>query len=345
MECFLYDFSKNDKLEYFLNSNAINQQSFLNKFIYKDIDNFNYYYIICKENEIIKGVMPFVLYINKLGNVIHSMPFIGYGGIASIVDEEYEVFKYIEQFLEQFSKDNNVKLITICIPPFKNNYYELYKKVFKPNFERKNFYQYLDLKEDIFKNMKSKFRRNLKRNVRKCEEYGVKLIENYSIEYLKTWYDDVYVKRLNETNCSIYPFSVFETIVKNFSKDRFKMLYTVLEDKIIGGGLYLNQGISVDNFMRVVDAEYFYTQAGTYLDYYSIKYAMELGVRYYNWQSCDEIGSSIYKYKEDWGSNLDYHYYITKIVGDIENLKNTSLNIIKKEYRGIYVMPYDQFIE
>lgn len=345
MKCFLYDFSNNNELQCFLDNNAISQQNFLNRFIYQDIDNFNYYYIVCKENEIIKGIMPFVLYINKLGNIIHSMPFIGYGGIATIEDDKYEAFKCIEEFLEEFSKENNVKLITICTPPFKNDYYKLYKQIFKPDFERKNFYQYLDLEEDIFKNMKSKFRGNLRRNVRKCEHYGVNIVENNSLDYLRNWYDNVYVKRLTETACSIYPFSVFQTVIRYFSKDRFKMLYAVLEDKIIGGGLYLNQGISVDNFMRVVDSEYFYTQAGTYLDYYSIKYAMELGVEYYNWQSCDEIGSSIYKYKEDWGSKLAYHYYLTKVVGDIGVLKNTPLNIIKKEYKGIYVMPYEEFIK
>ncbi|SHD76651.1 hypothetical protein [Schnuerera ultunensis] len=344
MKCFLYDFRYNNEVQFFLDSNAINQQNFFNRFIYEGIDNFNYYYVICKENEAIKGVMPFVLYINELGNIIHSMPFIGYGGIAATEDNKYEVFECIEKFLEQFSKENSVKLITICTPPFKNDYYELYKQVFKPDFQRKNFYQYLDLDEDVFKNMKSKPRGNLRRNLRKCKQYGVEIVENNSLEYLRYWYDNIYIKRLNETHSVIYPFSVFETFIKYYSEDRLKMIYAVLEDKIIGGGLYLNQGISIDNFMRVIDSEYFYTQAGTCLDYYSIKYAMELGIKYYNWQSSDEIGSSIYNYKESWGSKLGYHYYLTKIVGDIEKLKNTPLSIIKKEYHGVYVMPYEEFI-
>lgn len=335
--------SFNKEIDEFILNNAINQQDYKMIFIYNDLKSFKYHYIVCKEKEAILGVMPFILYENNLGNIIHSMPFIGYGGIAAIEDKKETVFKSIIEFLEKFAEETKVKLITICTPPFNNEEYILYKDIFKPDFERKNFYQYLDLKEDVFGNMKSKFRGNLRRNVTKCEKYGIRLIEDYSLEYLTKWYENVYVKRLTETNCAIYPFSVFETIKNYVNKDRLKMIYAVLNDKIIGGGLYLNQGISFDNFMRVVDSEYFYTQAGTAMDYYSINKAIDSGVKYYNWQSCDEIDSSIYKYKEDWGSKLDYHYYLTKIVGDISDLKKVPLNVIKTEYKGIYVMPYEAF--
>lgn len=343
MECSLYNFDQSGYLNDFINQYSINQHNYLLRNIYINIKNFEYNYIVCKEGEIILGIMPFVLYKNSLGNIIHSMPFIGYGGIYSIEDKKQNIFKYIIEFLEKFSKENRVKLITICTPPFREEEYTLYKNILKPDFEKKNFYQYLDLKKDIFRNIKSKFRGNLKRNVKKCNKYGVQLVENNSLEYLKYWYDNIYVKRLTETNCAIYPFSVFETIVTCLNKDRFKMIYAMLNEKIIGAGLYLNQGISFDNFMRVIDSEYFYTQAGTCMDYYSINYAINAGVSYYNWQSCDEVGSSIYKYKEDWGSELNYHYYLTKIVGDISDFKKIPISTIKKEYNGIYVMPYECF--
>lgn len=344
MEYFLYDYNKNKELEDFLRNDVINQANFLIKYIYENINNFNYYYLVCKDNEKIVGVMPFVLYINKLGNIIHSMPFIGYGGITANENNKYSIFKGFKDFLKKFSQENNVKLITICTQPFKNDEYELYKEVFKPDFERKNFYQYLHV-ENVFKNIKSKFRGNVRRNIKKCQRYGVQIIEDYSLEYLKNWYNKVYIKRLTQTHCAIYPFSVFETIIKHFNRDKIKMLYAILDGKIIGGGLYLNQGISIDNFMRVVDPQYLHTQAGTYLDYCSIKYSEELRVKYYNWQSCDEINSSIYKYKKDWGSKLDYHHYFTMIVGDVKELKNVPLDIIKREYKGIYVMPYEEFLK
>lgn len=346
MKCFLYNFNDEnykEKLKKFINENCIIQQDYLVRLIYENHKNFNYHYVICEKDEKIKGVMPFILYKHKLGNIINSMPFIGYGGIACIKNEKYKVFSSINKFLDKFCIEKDVKLATICTPPFKTEEYNLYHEIFKPNFEKKNFYQYLNLKEDVFQNMKSKFRGNLRRNIKKCERYGVRLEENYSKKYLRYWYDKIYLKRLTETNCSIYPFSVFETLVKFSQINKVKMIYAILQDKIIGAGLYINQGDSVDNFMRVVESEYFYTQAGNYLDYYSVKYAIQIGAKYYNWQSCDEIGSPIYKYKDDWGSKIDYHWYLTKIVGDISALKNSSLEYIKNQYKGIYVMPYEEF--
>lgn len=342
MNCYMCDFNKDDSLDDFIKNNAINQQDYKLKEIYSDNCKFQYEYIICKENDKILGIMPFVLYNNINGNVIHSMPFVGYGGIASLNENKDEIYSSIINYLNEVAVKNNVLLITICTKPFDSDY-NLYKKYFKPDYERKNFYQYMLLDGDIEANMKGKFRRNLKRNIKKCKECGVILEESKDLNDLKLWYNDVYCKRLTETNCAIYPYTVFETMILKLDDARVKMVYTKLDGKIIGGGLFLNQGISFDNFMRVVDSEYFYTQAGNLIDEWSIEYAQNAGLKYYNWQSCDEIGSTIYKYKEDWGSKLDYHYYLTKIVGDVSSFKKTQLKTIKEEYKGIYVMPYEEF--
>lgn len=346
MECFLYDERKhgNIKLDEFL-KNKLNQSSYKLKKTYDNNMNYTYKYIIEVDNENnILAVMPFVLYKNKLANIIHSLPFVAYGGITCGEDNKKGIFEELLAFLNDFAINNNVVLITLCTQPFKNNDYEIYKELFNQDFERKNFYQYIDLKKDIFEEMKAKFRGNLKRNIKKCrEKYNIEIKESYDLKDLKYWYDEVYVKRLTETHCAIYPYEVFETFITEINKDKLKMFYGIKEGKIIAGGLYLNQGNSIDNFMRVVDTENLHTQVGTYLDYLSIQYALENKVEFYNWQSCDEIGSSIFKYKEDWGSDIGYHYYLTKVTGDITELKKTPLDIIKKEFKGIYVLPYEEF--
>lgn len=343
MNCFLYDFLDNEELNKFLNNNGINQQNYMLKDIYSDILDFEYYYIVCEENSLILGAMPFILYRNELGNIVHSMPFIGYGGIAALDDNRKNIFKCILNFLQEFCKRQEVVIINICTPPFEGSDYDLYREILNPDYEMKNFYQYLNLEEDIFGNMKSKFRNNLKRNLKKFKEHDISIIENNSLEFLGNWYDNIYIKRLKQTGCTIYPFKVFQEIISKLNVDKYKMIYAILDGKIIGGGLYLKQKNSLDNFMRVIDTDYLYTQAGTALDYYSIVEAKKMNVKYYNWQSCDKIGSSIYKYKEEWGSKLDYHHYITKIVGDISLIKNTSINDIKRKYKGLYVMPYEIF--
>ncbi len=345
MKCFLYDEEKHGNInldEFF--KDKLNQSNYKLKKIYENDISYIYKYIvkIDDENNIL-AVLPFILYKNKLANIINSLPFIAYGGITCGEYNKKELFNELLCFLDNFAKDNNVLLITLCTQPFKQNDYELYKEIFKPDYERKNFYQYIDLKKDIFEEMKAKFKGNLKRNIKKCKEkYNVQVKESYDLNDLRYWYDKVYVKRLTETHCAIYPYKVFEAFITEINKYKIKMLYGLRDGKIIAGGLYLNQGICVDNFMRVVDTESLHTQVGTYLDYLSIQYAIKNKVEFYNWQSCDEIGSSIFKYKEDWGSDIGYHYYLTKVTGDITELKNTPLSIVKKEFKGIYVMPYEE---
>lgn len=345
MKCFIYDEKKNSNydIDKFL-GNSILQVNYKLHSIYEAMKNYNYNYIVCVENDLVVGVMPFIIYKNEFSNIINSMPLIGYGGIEAIKENKNKIFEKVIEYLNKVAEENNVNLITICTQPFKDDEYSLYKNIFKPDFERKNFYQYLDLEKDIFENMKSKFRGNLKRNIKKCiEKYNIDIVESYDLKDLEYWYENVYKKRLKETGCVIYPYKVFETFLTNIKKEKIKMLYGISEGKIIAGGLYLNQGKSMDNFMRVVDSNYFNTQVGTYMDYLSIKYSIDNKFQYYNWQSCDDIGSSIFKYKEDWGSEIGYHYYLTKVVGDIEDLKNMPIKKIKNNFSGIYVLPYEEF--
>lgn len=330
------------QIDEFIAAHAINQQSYRMAAVYSSKNDFHFNYIVCEHFDKICGAMPFVLFEHELGNVIHSMPFLGYGGIASIPELKESVFSHILNFLIDTAKAANVLLATICMPPFQQEY-NLYKYHFNPDFEKKNFYQYIDLSEDVLSKCNSKFRGNIKRNIRKCENYGVTLFESSLESDLKEWYNNIYLKRLTETGCAIYPYSLFETFISNIGNGRIKVVYAKMNDNIIGGGFFLNQGISFDNFMRVIGSDYFYTQAGNLIDYWSIDLARSLKIRYYNWQSCDGIGSTIFRYKEDWGSKLDHHYYLTKITGDITLFKKVPLEIIKNEYKGLYVMPYEEF--
>lgn len=339
MKCILVDNYNEYNLKDIIDAEIVQKDIRLSS-IYKGMEGFNYKYIACFESEKCVGVLPFILYKNSIGNIINSMPFIGYGGISLAEGQNEITFKFMIDFLLEYAQQNEVVLTTICTQPFESEKYEFYKKYFKPDFERQNFHQYIDLTDYNLDNVK----RRIKRSVKKCtEKYDVKVIESDREEDLVYWYKNIYLERLNKTGCAIYPYSVFEGFLKNIDSKRRKMIYGIKDGEIIGGGLFLNQNKSLDNFMRVVGTPFLDTQVGTYLDYYSIKYALENNIKYYNWQSCDYIGSSIFEYKESWGSELAYHYYLTKITGDISKLKKTSLDTIKQEFKGIYVMPYEEF--
>ncbi|NFO13097.1 GNAT family N-acetyltransferase [Clostridium botulinum] len=337
MKCELVNRIDESKYLDFMKNKILQKNIKLSK-IYENLNNYNYYYIVCKENNEYLGVFPFILYKNQLANVINSMPFIGYGGIAVKKEVRNEVFKSIIKFLENYAYENNVDLITICTEAFEENY-DLYTEYFKGDFIKENIFQYIDLHSDVMSGIKNMFKRNARKSIR----YGVKIIEDNSHEKLQYWYNKIYMKRLLETGCSIYPYSVFENLIDEYDNSKSEMLYAIYENKIVGGGVFLKQDKSIDNFMRVVDSEYFKTQAGTLIDFYSIEKAIKQGVDFYNWQSCQGPGSSIFEYKQGWGSQVGKHHYITKIIKNIEKIREIPIEKIKKNFNGIYVLPYENF--
>jgi hypothetical protein len=340
LNCRLHGLTPDSALDAFLAARALAQQDYRLAGIYTGA--LEYRYLVCEDEGSICGAMPFVLYRHELGAVVHSLPFLGYGGIAAESDRKEEVFASILAFLLDFATANGVVLTTICTPPFGDDA-RLYRKLLQPDFERKNFYQYLELGGDVYGRMTAKFRGNLKRNVQKGARYGVELAASRAEGDLKEWYERCYLPRLTQTGCSIYPYELFLALLRTFDDRRLHAVYARAEGSIVGAGFFLNQGVSMDNFMRVVDPAYLHTQAGTMLDVWSIDLAISEGISFYNWQSCDAVGSSIYKYKEDWGSVTDHHYYLTKITGDVGRLRQTPLSQVKKAYPGIYVMPYEEF--
>ncbi|MBY0123453.1 hypothetical protein [Bacillus sp. S/N-304-OC-R1] len=334
--------AKRAEVQNFVDSYGLVQQDFSLKSIYKEQYNFEYKYICCFKDGQVAGVFPFVHYHSKLGDVIHSMPYIGYGG-GCYINKDFKVLKSLIEKLYKYAEQCNVLLVTICTPPFIREDISIIKEIIKPDFIHENFYQYIDLDDDFLNGMNSKNRNNLKRNLKIAQNNEVYLKEDYTEASLSYWYDSIYVPRMIETNCTVYPFSVFNELRRIMGGKRAFIQYAMQKNNIIGAGIFLKQNKSLDNFMRVIGTEYMNTNAGVMLDYWSIQYARQHQFLFYNWQSCDRVDSPIFKYKKTWGSKVDYHYYLTKIINPLDQFKQTPLREIKKEYKGIYVLPYSEF--
>ncbi len=332
-----------DSLRKFVNDYGLVQHSIQMKAIYKNTQS-EFKYIICtKRNGEIVGVFPFIHYHSNLEDVIHSMPFIGYGG-GCLRNDDSQVLKSMIGKLVEYAEENRILLINICTPPFLAECeVKQYKELFQPDFIYQNFYQYMHLKDDVLSNMTSKNRNNFKRNLRIAEKNSVYLKEDYSEPLLLYWYNHIYIQRMMDTGGAIYPYGVFNEMRLAVGGERLIIQYAMLDETVIGAGFFLKQQKSLDNFMRVIDPNYIRTNAGVLLDYWSIKYAKKQGFTYYNWQSCDRIDSPIYKYKKAWGSQEDQHFYLTKLIRPVHHFKQIPLEEIKKEYKGIYVMPYSEF--
>ncbi|KYG33711.1 GNAT family N-acetyltransferase [Alkalihalobacillus trypoxylicola] len=332
---------EDDALNEFVSKYGLVQHSPKLKTIFEGFNSYLYKYVACYNGQEVVGILPFIHYKNDLGDVVHSLPYLGYGGGCTI-DDDNEILSSMLLTLMEYCQQKQILLLTICTPPFSKQL-NVYTETLQPDYIKDNFYQYIPLRSDFLTLMNSKNRNNLKRNLKHAESTGIYLNQDNSEEMLKVWYETIYKPRLETTGGAIYPFEVFNHLRHFFGGDRVVVQYAMLDDTIVGASILLKQNKSLDNFMRVVGNDYMHTQAGVMLDYWSIQYAQSQGYEYYNWQSCDRVDSPIFKYKENWGSKVDKHFYITKTINSIEEFKRSSLDEIIENYKGIYVLPYSEF--
>jgi len=301
--------------------------------------------LIAKDKNKIVGIFPLFLYKNPLGNILQSNPYPGgYGGILTDYQDKEIIFKKFSEYALKIAKKNNCLTLTICTPPFedKENLI-LYRKYFKPDFEKENFYQYIDLKNQLLNNTGSHFRNNLRRNLRKAEKENLQVFFKDNERIFNQWYD-IYKKRAKEINAELIPYNFLSSIRENLIETNNYWLITAFKDKRqICGALYVGRGKVIDIFLLMMDSNYKNCQGNTLVIWESLKYFKRLGFEYFNWQSCSSRNSSVYHYKKGWGSEEGIHFYLTKVIGNLNQIKKHPLDEIKEAYKWHYLLPYSEF--
>ncbi len=295
------------------------------------------YYFIAKENNQIVGALPSFIKESAIGNIINSVPFAGgYGGVIvrSDIRDKENIYETLLDYAIYFAKNKECILMTIITSPFSYDF-DIYIRKFKPDFILEKFMQYIDLDRTL------SYKKNIHRKIKKAVKSNIKVIEDVSIGDLNQFYE-IYKKRLLILDGPVYPAACFEIIHKYLKKQKF--LFAEYKGKIISGILLVYHDEIIDYFMAAMNDAYSFTEANTLLIDYAIKWSKENGFKYWNWQSSPSKESDVYKFKARWGGDDGKHYYLTKIIGDISNLKKCALNNIKKEYEWHFVMPYDNFI-
>ncbi len=267
---------------------------------------------------------------------MNSIPFAGcYGGVLTNLknDEKEKVYMALLNEMIRYAVGKECILASISTPPFSEDL-ELYETLFRPEYVMPNFIQYIDLKGS------KNYHRNINRKVNKAIEVGVKITEVESSENLNAFYN-IYKKRMMQVGAIMCPPNFFK-IVKDKANENTKFIFASYEGKMVSGMLLLYNNHIVDDFYATMDMDYNYTEANSLLTDYAIDWSRKKGVRYWNWQSLPAKESGAYTFKARWGSSEGMHYYLTKVLGDLTDLKKCSIEHIKKEFQWYFVMPYGE---
>lgn len=329
-----------DKVYDFLENHiqSMVQQYPLIKHLYLE-NNQKFYYLYCKDDGVVVGTLSFVVYMNKMGNIIQSNPMLGYGGIVSIERNKEEIFDLLIKHMLEIGKKYNCITVTIGTSIFDENL-DLYKKILKPDFIKENFYQFNTLEKLPINKLNSKRRSTINNEINKSVKNNVEIIKNGNM-YFEEWYK-IHSDRFCQINVNPLPYNFLKNIVNYFTnKNLASFYYAIINGQLIGGTLVIQNKNVIDYFATSFKSEYVKINASQHMLNQIHKDAIQKNIRIFNWESSPSKDSGVYKFKKRWGASEGKHYYITKVLGDIDILKNSDIELVKRNYRGYYLIPYE----
>lgn len=313
--------------------------------ILNKLNKYQYEVLIACENGEILDYISYAIYKGEYGNVMISNPLIGYGGF---VGDDENVWDAIIKELSLVAKRNSCVTMTISTPPYQENLIKQYLKSFNPDYVFENFYQYSTLNENHLLNQLDKKKRDkIKNSINKASRDGrldVRILTN--LDDWNLWIE-IYKDRYKEIGALEYPTEFFLNIFNFSSMNNFKdaKLYGLFEDNfLIGGILVIYSAFSADYFSSAFISSKSYLNGTTFTLNYIFNELNEKKIAKFNWQSSPgKFG--VYNYKKSWGAIEGKHIYLVKVTGDLDDLISTPLNLIKEEYKGMYILPYDLWKE
>jgi hypothetical protein len=311
------------------------------------------FFVVAKENNEIVGVLPMYYYRSKLGNLLTTIAWHTITGIILsdvAVDKEIERARYraLLDYSVELAKELDCTALSISTNPFLDDK-EFYSE-FKPDYSMENFVQYIDLKEVFDKQGNAvhpnyagsaRQRAYLSRNLKTARLQNTIVSDEVTRGKIDEYFC-IYSKRMNELHVTPLPRKMFDSIHKNMiSNGKGKFVFALNQGKIISAILALYNDKILDTYAICIDSEYRELRSNFLIVYHILKWANTSGISILNWQSAPMKRDGVYMWKQHWGSRELTSLYLTKILGDVSQWKNTDLNELREAYSFHYLLPFN----
>lgn len=283
------------------------------------------------------GYLPYVKYDGPYGSIIHSTPFIVYGGAMA---QNAEITKKLLMSLIDYGKNTGCLTVTVCTPPFlEHSCYEIYLDAFQPDYTLENFYQYTILSSHPLKQINSQKRSNLQRKIRTAQNAGVEVSYNITASVWEEWLE-IYYQRFNDIGARPYPKEFFQGVFEHLvPKGKVLLASAFREGVLLGGTLILLGKGTADYFAPVYLSKFMDIHPGSLVLNDIFCWLIKHNFKYFNWQSSPGKGG-VHAYKTKWGASEGFHHYLTRVVGDINPLLSRPVQEVAEAYKGYFVLPY-----
>lgn len=291
------------------------------------------------------GALPAFHFHGGFGDLMISVPQAGgYGGVvtAATGDGRDVIHRALLDALTAEARKRECLLATVATPPFFGDLAS-YRAALEPDFERENFYQFIDLAEWTTERAHGRAAKYVRRAEQARARHGLTVTFDDDTSHFEAWLA-LHETRMREIGVTPLPRAFLQAIRDHvIAAGKGVMGYVLADGALVAGCMFVGQGQVLDCFMLSGSAAGERLLATSALVVDALDWASRAGYRYFNWQSSSSRESGVYHFKAKWGSREGQHHYLTRITGDITALRRTPLPEIRAAYPWHYVMPFEQF--
>lgn len=297
----IYELQRDEEIEWSEYVSRSNSSTFYHQIGWKNVIERTYghkpIYLIAKQNEEIKGILPLFLSESRVfGKKLVSIPFAPYGGICA--DDEYTEGLIVEA-AKEIARLKNVDFLEIRETKTYNNF-----------VVNRSYVTYIiDLDKNI-ENVWNRIKRDRRRNIKKANKLGLEINWNATINDFYT----VHSRTMRDLGTPVHGIDFFKNCVEEFPNNT-KVLTASYENKLIACQLLFYHKDTIIAAWGSSFKEYNMCNADQLIIWEVIKEGCNKGYKYFDFGRCLR-NTGVYKYKERWGGHFEqlyYNYYLNSI--------------------------------
>jgi hypothetical protein len=297
------------------------------------------------------AAFPLYLFESPHGAILTSVPQPGaLGGIfvrPEVAQEEYgNIYDAMLSSSLDMARERECLVCSVITNPIHDDI-EHYQRGMTPDYIFENFTQYIDIGEffdgDRVTLRNYNRRSNLSRNIKHSRSFGFNVELCTEREDFLKWYE-VHKKRHAELGAVPLSIDLFSRMFHVLVPQKKAGLLLVKDgSRVCSGSFFVYHKNVMDVYMLSMDSEYSGTKCNYLCVDHSLRWARDLGIKYYNWQSSSSIDSGVYRFKEQWGSVRSTYCYATKKLDGEQRIRDLGREGISEHYPWHYVVPFGVF--
>lgn len=295
------------------------------------------YYIVAREDEEIKGVLPLMYIDGKYGRVLNSLPY--YGSNGSILSSSEIAKKLLIDKYNEVTKNKNIASSTIITNPFDKKFD--FNLISYNNLDiRIGQITDIQFNESHEKNILQKIHYKTRNSIRKAIKSNVDVyIDNSKLDTIYK----IHKKNMIDIGGLHKQIEILDCIRGTYtSNDDYKVYVAKLGKKIIAGLLVFYYKNTVEYYMPVVEKDYRNIQPLSLIIFRAMIDASINGFKNWNWGGTWESQKGVYLFKKRWGTKTKNYYYLNNIVND--EIYTCNKEFLLNEYQSFYVIPFKKLV-